>query len=270
MFFIFGSPRSGTTLLSSILNLHPEVVVPDETDFIVPVAFICDRVKNPESGRRLIAELITSSERYAISIGEYLPPHDVEHIVRTSHYSGKSIIWSLYDAIARRASRNHAGDKTPKDIKDIPILRKTGVLDMGCKIIHIVRDPRDVFLSCENLGWPTGALFMHNWACANLRLNKGFRCKPEQYLLLKYEDMVQAPEQAIRMVTRHLGISWDATILDDSRRGLRYTGHSAHPHLNNPITPARIGQWKLRREILGNIFDGYEKAFDWFGYENLG
>ncbi|QHW31542.1 sulfotransferase [Paenibacillus rhizovicinus] len=35
MFIIFGSPRSGTTLLSSVLDAHDDIVVPDETDFIV-------------------------------------------------------------------------------------------------------------------------------------------------------------------------------------------------------------------------------------------
>jgi|SRR5450759_532671 hypothetical protein len=270
MFFIFGSPRSGTTLLSSILNLHADIVIPDETDFIVPVAFICDRVKQPEIGRRLITELIYSTERYAISIGEFLSPSDIERIVQSAPYDGKGIIWSLYDGVAKSASKRFAGDKRPSDIKDIPILRKTGVLDEECKIIHIVRDPRDVYLSCEKQGWKTGPQFMHNWSCANLRLNKAFREHREQYLLLKYEDFVLAPEQTIRSVTNHLSVPWQADLMDDSRRGLRYAGHSAHIHLNNPITNKHVGLWKKCDTSFGSVFSGYDNAFKWFGYDSEG
>jgi hypothetical protein len=44
MLFVFGSPRSGTTLLAQILNSHPEIVVPHETDFIIPFVFVFDRI----------------------------------------------------------------------------------------------------------------------------------------------------------------------------------------------------------------------------------
>jgi hypothetical protein len=60
-FFIFGSPRSGTTLLCASLELNDKIVVPDETDFVVPMGFIFDRVKDVAVGRDLIASLIVSS-----------------------------------------------------------------------------------------------------------------------------------------------------------------------------------------------------------------
>jgi hypothetical protein len=37
MFFIFGNPRSGTTLLCASLELNDKIVVPDETDIVVPL-----------------------------------------------------------------------------------------------------------------------------------------------------------------------------------------------------------------------------------------
>ena len=46
MFIIFGAPRSGTTLLSSSLNLNDSIVIPHETDFIVPLSFVCRSVKD--------------------------------------------------------------------------------------------------------------------------------------------------------------------------------------------------------------------------------
>ncbi len=34
MFFVFGSPRSGTTLMAQCLSSHTDIIIPHETDFI--------------------------------------------------------------------------------------------------------------------------------------------------------------------------------------------------------------------------------------------
>ena len=77
MFVILGSMRSGTTLLAQCLNAHPDLVVPDETDFVIPVAFLVDRVADEALGKRLVGGLVVGSKRYAESIGRYLDPDGV-------------------------------------------------------------------------------------------------------------------------------------------------------------------------------------------------
>ena len=267
MFFVFGSPRSGTTLLTSILNLHSEIVIPDETDFMVPLAYLCDRVSQAEIGRRLAKDLIVSTDRFPSSIGEYLSALDVERIVEETEYSARSIVWSLYDAVAKAASKRLAGDKRPADINDIPVLRRTGVLDDDCKIIHIVRDPRDVYLLCERQGWSTGSLFMHNWACANVRLNKAFSSNTMKYRLIRYEDFVNQPQEHTRAILDLLGVPWLDGLLEDGRRGVRYLGNSIHRHLANPITAEYSGQWMKVSGFPQQIFEGYEQVLKWFGYD---
>ena len=87
MFIVFGTPRSGTTLLASSLAQNDSIVVPDETDFIVPLAFICDRIKNPDHGRRMALELVVNSERFPGSIGQYVSPAGLEEAIMQSKYS---------------------------------------------------------------------------------------------------------------------------------------------------------------------------------------
>src|SRR5690348_5511964 len=72
VFFIFGSPRSGTTLLAQTLAAHSQIEMPYETDFIVPVAFVLDRVNDPTAGRPIIKGLMTASMGYKRSLGPYL------------------------------------------------------------------------------------------------------------------------------------------------------------------------------------------------------
>lgn len=268
MFFVFGSPRSGTTLLTSILNLHTKIVIPDETDFIVPLAFICDRVADAEIGRRLAADLITSTERYPISIGEYLAPDDIANIVQTAPYDARSIVWAIYEAVAVRAGKRLAGDKRPNDIMYLPILRKQGLLDRNCKIIHLVRDPRDVYLSLEALQWPTGPQFMLNWSSANERLYRAFREDDDRYLLIRYEDLVTAPQKTVQSITNLLGVEWQADMLDHQQRGGRYADVAHHKNVNKPISDASIGKWRCGlTPPQRDIFQGYEHVLGMFGYK---
>ena len=56
--FIGACPRSGTTLLRSLLNNHPDLAVPAETDFVLPVWTNRGRLGNlaVEANRRRLAE----------------------------------------------------------------------------------------------------------------------------------------------------------------------------------------------------------------------
>ena len=53
MFVVYGMPRSGTTLVAQVLNAHSGLLVPDETDFMVPAAHAFRLVESPDLGRRL-------------------------------------------------------------------------------------------------------------------------------------------------------------------------------------------------------------------------
>ncbi|MGC8495195.1 MAG: hypothetical protein ACP5SH_26050 [Syntrophobacteraceae bacterium] len=49
MFTILDSPRCGTTFLSTALNAHSEITIPEETDFIGPGSFCFRPEKRQES-----------------------------------------------------------------------------------------------------------------------------------------------------------------------------------------------------------------------------
>ena len=94
MFFIFGTPRSGTTLLSTCLSANSEIIVPDETDFIIPMAFIFDRINDENVGRELIYKLIVNSARFSASIGEYISEQTVYDVVSSCEFDPSSIVRS--------------------------------------------------------------------------------------------------------------------------------------------------------------------------------
>ncbi len=98
MFTVQGMPRSGTTLLAQCLNAHPALVVPDETDFMVPAAHAFCLIDDPEVGRRYLADLVTATARFEVTLGRWLTPERVAAEIAEAPYRFDALIASLYEA----------------------------------------------------------------------------------------------------------------------------------------------------------------------------
>jgi len=271
MFFIFGMPRSGTTLLAQCLNAHTEIVVPHETDFIIPMAFIFDRVRNENTGRELIGKLIINSAHFSVSLGEYIDAADVHEAVYSSEYTPAAILRAIYATVARRAGARLAGDKSPNDFNFLRILVKTGALSSDAKVIHVVRDIRDVMVSVNKTGWAAGldAYFPRFWSNNNLYLNALYREDASHYALIRYEDFVADPREEIEKLCVFLGVEFEEGMLIPGNRHPRYTGQEHHANLYGGISDASVGRY---REVFdAGVVDSYEtqarEALIAFGYE---
>lgn len=270
MFFIFGMPRSGTTLLAQCLNAHTDLVVPGETDFIIPMAFVLDRVKDPAVGRKLIFQLMTNSDRFRDSLDEYLEPQDIYDAIYSSDYQAAAILTEIYRRVAQSDGRLLAGDKSPNDLNFLRMLVKVGGLASETPIIHIVRDVRDLMVSVNRTGWVTDLdlYFPRFWCNQNLYLNAICRAEA-RYLLLRYEDFVADPESWLKEVTTLLGVEYQCDMLDPDRRHQRYVDDSeVHGNLYQPITGRSVGNYrdKLDASTLKNYETQAYEALKVFGY----
>jgi hypothetical protein len=237
MFIEFGSPRSGTTLLASTLDLHPDIVIPDETDFIIPAAFLFDRVKDEAICRRLIRDLTISTDWFSKSIGEYLTAEETARAIENAPWTIHGVISSVYDAMAQKSGARLAGDKSPNDLMFLRILVKTGFFESDVRMLHIVRDVRDVIRSLKRQAWAPPdieRLFPRNWAASNLYLNDLFATDP-RYMLIRYEDMVREPVVTFRQVCDFLGVPFVPEMLSHEQRGLRYRQSPSHSHIASPF-----------------------------------
>lgn len=247
MFIIFGSPRSGTTFLRESLNQNPAIVIPHETDFIVPLAFLIDRIRDEQVGRRLAAEMIVSTKDFTASIGCYLAPSEVENCVYSADYNVPAILESLYALVAEKTGASIAGDKSPNDLGSFGILRNTQVFNSNIKVIHIVRDVRDVVLSLQSTAWAPQNIektFPGIWNNTNLNLRRFATQKPENYFFVRYEDLVAGPESILQPLCDFLDVAFDDRMLDWQSLGkdLRHLPH--HKNLGQPPLNNRCYAWK--------------------------
>jgi hypothetical protein len=269
MFFIFGSPRSGTTLLAQCLNAHTGIVVPDETDFIIPLAFIFDRLPDPAIRRSVLKQTIVGSARFSASIGEYLAPAQVEAIIDTHAERADLLLDAIYAAVAERAGASRAGDKSPNDLLFLRMLIKVRGISPDARIIHIVRDVRDVVSSIVNAKWVADIehWFPRLWSTSNLYLWDLYRAS-DQYRLVRYEEFVRAPERFLRLLCAHLGVEYEPTMIDSDRRHPRYRSQPTHGRLYEQISDAYIGAYRssLRAEIVARCEVQAAEAMRVFGY----
>jgi hypothetical protein len=270
MFFIFGAPRSGTTLLSATLDLHSQIVVPQETDCIVPLVLIVERVPDPAVGRALISRLVVSTARFADSLGEHLSAADVERAVAAAPYTAAGILDALYGAIAARLGKRLAGDKSPNDLGSVFILRRAGVFASDFKVIHIVRDVRDVVLSLRAVGWVQRPelSFARAWSQRNVAVHEQFKDEPERYRLLRFEDLVADPPAVVRALTEFLGVPFEPAMLEPDQRGLRARREPHHQNLAQPFLRERAHAWRgqMDPEMLRLCDENAREGLRLFGY----
>lgn len=252
MFIIFGSPRSGTTLLSTTLDQNDHISIPEETDFIIPVAFIMNRIKDPDIGRELITQAICNSDRFSSSIGKFLTGDEIKNVVQSSDYTTYAVISNIYKLISEKSSTLTAGDKSPNDLLYIRILVETGFLQSQLKIIHIIRDVRDVILSLKKVKWDVDwkhnieDFFPRMWSDSNLYLHSLMKNDKDRYYLVKYEDFISDPEMITREIACFLGVPFQEKMLDHTNRGLKIREQSHHTNLAMPFMADKIAEWRTK------------------------
>jgi len=129
-FFIFGHARSGTTLLTRLIRIHPEVHCNYQAHFFSRAPFLEALVADEEVG----AWLQRPSNRWNRG-GDLSAP-----VLR-------AVADFLLERDARRAGKRIVGDKSPNSLNDGEAVRKMYKIYPDARLIYIVRDGRDAALS---------------------------------------------------------------------------------------------------------------------------
>ena len=130
----------------------------------------------------------------------------------------------------------------------------------GARVIHMVREPRDVCLSiyfqhfeatldyANDLGdlahyWRGYARLMDRWRAV---------LPPEALLEVPYEGLVADPETWARRMTGFIGLPWDRRCLD-FHLAPRTVITASKWQVRQPITAAAVGRWRNYQSFLGPL-----------------
>lgn len=219
--FVVGAPRSGTTLLQTLLQAHHDCFgIEGETGlFDWQNLFRKERLHFGLEGDALKTAMNEASGRV-----DFMD----RQIGRLSEESGRKIFI----------------EKTPQHVLRLPVILRSFP---EARIVHITRDGRDGFCSAQShRNVPqrrSASAFAHYWRkCvrAGLRHDRDPRLRR-----IRYEDLTLDPETTLRGVMEGLGLEWDPDVLDPMKRGRdARADRDEFARLGEAISGSRIGRWR--------------------------
>jgi len=257
-FFIIGRPRSGTTLLQTLMDAHPNVIIPPESAVIKECY---ERFKSVDhwDDERLI-ELINflfdirkfnvwniNKDTLAKTLLQNSGKYNFGTIIR--------IIYCQYQSSYIKTVVQVFGDKNPRYSK-YPLEFKK--IFPEAKFIHVVRDYRDHILSMKRVKLLNGNLPLISflWRKSQKDIFNLIKSYPEHVLSLKYEDFVENPHKYLLQICDFLEIDFERTVLDYreqkdeiTKKDLLKTNESFHGNLFKPITSENVEKWKSKMNV---------------------
>lgn len=221
--FIVGMPRSGTSLVEQILATHGQVHA---------------------GGERL----------------------EVPQIVRGLGGAFESLDAGACQALRQRyldscgavdASVSHWTDKLPKNFLNLGLI---AVLFPDARVIWCQRDARDTGLSVyfQNMNfrsdpWTSRLEHIACYSRGCTRLMEHWRqVLPLPVLPVRYEALIDQPEQHIRALLDFLELPWEPACLE-FHRTRRLVNTASYAQVRKPIYRSSVGRWKHYEKHLGPL-----------------
>lgn len=246
--FIVGVGRSGTSLLQSMIASHSKVVMMPETSFIrryliSPILNIDDRNENLSKIKR----------------DKYLQRWEKDNVVELSRLENDDYdsLRSFYDQVSieylttKPNDNLYLAEKDPKLIEFLPHLDE---LFKDYKVIHIVRDPRDVFLSKSKAPWSKKQSIFKKLIANNAQLligNKYKKQNPNKIVEIKYEDLLRSPERVLKSLCSFLGVEYEENMLSfqqEARKLVSNDEMSWKKETIGPLLKSNTSKWKSEME----------------------
>lgn len=247
--FIVGLPRSGTTLLASMLAIHPDIDCGPETFFFARLpadpAHLLDPSGWPQQALDYVCGLRLRDAPVHESFGRTRA--DVRAFLSARSPSLAAMLESLTAARAGARGKRRWAEKTPRHLGRLALIRRTYP---AAAVIRVVRDPRDAAMSMTRVPFASDSLLANLYLCARAEAAaKPVLESDARLLTVRYEDLVMGPERELLRVMRFVGESFDRRMLDPQRAPPDLA--AAHEWWkgkeSQPLDPSRVAAW--RREM---------------------
>lgn len=244
--FLLGHPRSGTTLLESLVERRGGAAIASE----FPV--LEGRL------RAWVADLATRDT----TVSPLLKSENLPRL-RTTY-------WNQIRALAGAENGQLVIDKNPGLTDGVQWVAK---MFPEAKILTALRDPRDVIVSClfqdfgfsrlgvACLSWEgaakSWAATMSHWADIRERLTAG------QWMEVRYEELVVNPDAVMKDVLAFLGLA----PLSEETSTDRLIRTPSYPEAANAVHSRAVARWKAYERWLNPLRPVIEPVMRRLGYE---
>ena len=230
--FIVGNSRSGTTMMGRILGSHPTVFTFDELHFF-------EELWTPDDDLTVLSQQETTylfAQLLNIQRNGYLTKGKTEDFISESSYLVKdlpspsplSVFAVFIDYETQRQGKSRPCEQTPQNTLYIDEILQAFP---EAKIIHMIRDPRDILLSqkrrwkrpflANNIPKKEAIRYWLNyhpitisklWQ-GNINAAKQF-AKDSRVKEVRFEDLVDNPQKIVTEICKFLDLSYSEKLLE--------------------------------------------------------
>jgi hypothetical protein len=221
-FFLMSSERSGSNLLTKLLNGHSKICGPSTKHIINPVArnlFRYEPLNRVDNWNELLSDIHRLMEA---GFSVWKKSFSLEDLKQLGPIGDPvSLLRNIFTEEAGANGKLHVFIKENHIYEFFPFLL---INFPEAKFVYLIRDPRDMALSWKkNPSHPGGVVkAARQWQ------------KDQQYFLgiynelrkvgkahfLRYEELIEAPEEQLKQVLHSLGLSFEAATLEFYRDDL--------------------------------------------------
>lgn len=245
--FLMGFPRSGTTLLDRMLCAHPAIESVEEKPALVDA--FGDFIQTADGLQRLQG----LSDEQRVSYGDAYR----KRLLAQAGSSAPVVI-----------------DKLPLNTMFLPLISH---LLPNARVIFVVRDPRDVCLSCFMQRFALNVAMAHfldlDTTADYYRSVMGLGLDsleklPIRFYVARYEDLVTDAEPVLRGAVDFLGQDWDSAVLE-YRAGVagQLIDTPSYRQVAQPLYRSSIGRWRRYEPQLAPILGRLGPLVDRLDYQ---
>jgi hypothetical protein len=227
--FVVGVPRSGTTLVQSLLAAHSATTSFTETHFFdrhftLPTRFLGPILKrNP--GPRLDEFLAENDEvppgaaRWFEGRGSRLL--GVRPLLPFQTGAVARQLLRVLDELTLRRGRSSWIEKTPRHLRYVPFLERVSGPAPRARFVHVIRDGLEVVASLHRASQSWERPYdldacVRRWN-ADVGFSLGRVGAPDDHFVF-YEELTSRPEATLRRLLTDLGLGWEPGILEQHGR----------------------------------------------------
>jgi hypothetical protein len=246
---IIGPPRSGTTLLATMLNAHPRIFVAHEAKVFVkllPRSRSYGSALSVDTAGGILRDLETNE---LLSYAPLPTPGQVSG--RMSERTIPALIRSLFELLAEREGKARWGEKTAVAYRQLDAIRAAypDALLMGMD-----RDPLQIASSYQKTIPKWGALGgLTNWIDYRRALARQVSAFP--FHVVSYDNLTSSPEEELRRVCAYIGEEFHPAMLDFHRteRAARLKGSREFGGVARGLFRPAPPDDRLRRGFQGRM-----------------
>lgn len=251
--FIVGFPRSGTTLVEQMLSGHPATTAGDELPFIWELTNLAQRMLNSSLGYpEALSELWMGDQREGLD-------NLRDHYLQRARQAG-----------VIQPGKRWFTDKMPLNETHLGLI---SLVFPDAPIIHLIRHPLDVVLSTFSNHLTHGFYCAYDLESAARHyaliddLVGHYRAQLQmRYLPVRYEDIVEDQESAIRGLLAFIGEEFDPGCMN-FHENRRYARTASYAQVTEPLYSRSRYRYRAYAQHLAPVAPILQTAMDRHGYD---